>query len=71
MTLHLQDALYCSLLIGDLDKRSPLTDLPAKWDDAAEITPPLSLIGLHFTDALANAVALCFCNGRKNCKDEL
>jgi hypothetical protein len=30
--------------------------LPTKRDDATEIAPPLSLIGLHVADALPNAL---------------
>jgi hypothetical protein len=65
------DTLDRVLLLWDFDESSLPTDPPAEWDDAAEIAQPLSLIGLHVADALANAVPLGFGYGREDRKDEL
>ena len=49
-----------ALLLGHFDEGSVLANSPTKRDDAAKVALPLSLIGLHVTDAFANAVALGF-----------
>jgi hypothetical protein len=55
--------------VGIFRKGSALAYLPPKRDNAAEVPPPLALIGLHVADALA--VALCFGYRREDRKDEL
>jgi hypothetical protein len=47
-----------ALLLGNRAKRSVVINLEAKLTRAAEVSPTTPLLGLHFSDALTNAVAL-------------
>src|ERR1700722_10197527 len=58
---HLANSL---LLVLMLDKLTAFAAPVAERHDAAEITPAGLLVGLHLSDALADAVALSFCECR-------